>query len=491
MAFASIPLGRGLYTAADARAVPPGMAQAMNNVNLDRDPGGRPIGMKVRRGYYQYAQILGETSGIIQGGIEYRSGYTSSELLWALADGTLRKGNFGTLVATIPGRGGNPWEFVALLDPDDGVHKCYFVPGWGLWTYNTGAGVKELKGAANVYSPNVLADPPEEPNRLADTADNIHFATVLGTAWNGLAVAQKDRVYFSHPLKLDYFPENSYWDVVTDHNDWISAIYGGIRGSVVIAKEGSVFVLRGTTFDDSYLVPISANIGCPSAKTLCPAEDIEGVVFQGSDGHVYALQPDSGRLTCLSEEIAPTLAAAKAAGGLNWANAWVWDHKYWLRTSYPTGIPELVLVYDFRTRTWEYHDSYPRGFCAFTYYGNQLIGTVDRSLMVLETGTDDWGTPITATYRTGRIAPAGPTVQHLYHALYLQVKGTGTMTVTLTVDATVRTRTITLTPDFKEWRLEINAPGKWLDVAVSGTAWEALSPATVEYYPLDLGRSSR
>lgn len=488
-----IPIGGGLYTATDARTVPAGMAQHLNNVVLDRDPARRPVGVRVRPGWKPYATIAGQSSGSINGGVEFRAnpvGGTAGTLLYAFGDGTLRQGLTGTVVATHADRAGNRWRFVPLLNPADGNHYVYYTPGHGLFAFN-GSFSKELKGAANVYAPAVDAELPEEPNRLADEADQIHLSDILGTAWGSLTLAYKDRVYFSHPLQPDYFPENSYWDVVTDRNDWITVLYGASRGAAIVGKENTLHVLRGTGFDDSTLETVSRTLGIPSSYTVIGVEEAGGVMFQGSDGHVYLYNPGTAEPICLSKAIEGTIKSLQL-DSLLWANAWFWDRKYFLRTAHPTGVPHLTLVYDLTTRAWEQHDTYPSGFCAWPYGQQMMLGSINATVVDLDNGTSDNGTAITGTYRTGAVAPAGPSVKHLFQALYITCQGYGTLTVEIAVDGVQRViKFIDLTTELREVRLSVNAAGHWLDVKISGTEWHVISPLMVEFLVLDVGRGMR
>lgn len=491
---ARMPLlfGGGLWQATDPRAVPDGMAQTSDNVAVDRDPQGRAVGARVRKGYSLFAEG-GPSKGIMGGGVEFpKERGTATELLW-YHTGALRKGLTGTAIPIDPASAtptcavSGAVTFVMLRDPSDETDKAYFMADAGLWVYDAGF-LMNTKGTAGTYSPNLAALPPEEPNRLAATTDTIHLAREMGVAWDSIALGYQDRLYLSHPLQPNYFPLNSYWDIVSDRGDWITAIYGASRGAVIVGKSRSVWVLRGTDFESAERVMVSRNIGIPAAATIMGAEELGGVIFQGSDGQVYLMDAQGGLPVMVSEPIYDMLAELDPLD-LRFAHAWILDQRYWLRATSPTAIPERTYVFDMRSRRWTYYPTFPRGLASFTYEGNVLMGGVDNAeLFLVDDGTTDNGAAITGTYRTGLVAPAGPSNKHLYRELYLTVKGSGSLGVTVTVDGTTRNRSLSLSAAFKEFRIPINAAGKWLDVELTGTDWHVLSPAAVDYMVLDAGR---
>lgn len=494
MARMPLVFGGGLWTATDPRAVPAGMGQTVENVALDRDPLGRPVGARVRDGYSLYAEG-GSAQGIVTGGVEFPQNQgVDTELLWYY-NGALRRSTAGTTIQVDPASPtaalniSGITKFAMRRDPQDNVDKAFFMADSGIWRYD-GAWLMNLKGTTVTYSPNLSANPPEEPNRLADTTDEIHNARTIGVAWDSIAFGYQDRLYLTHSLRTDYVPINNYWDIVSDRGDWITAIYSGMRGAVIIGKSRSIWVLRGTDFESSTRELVSRRVGIPSLSTMQAAEELGGILFQGSDGQVYLMDEQGGLPILVSEPVFPILDALDRSN-IRWAHAWLWDSKYWIRLPTATAIPQVTMSFDLRSRAWAYHPTYPTGLLAFEYQGIPLLGGISRAeLWRADNGTTDNGTAITGTYRTGLMAPAGPSAKHLYRELYLTVAGNGDLTVTITVDGETRVRTISLTTWYKEHRLAVNAPGKWIDVELSGTDWHVLSPAAVEYVVLNVGRES-
>lgn len=163
--------------------------------------------------------------------------------------------------------------------------------------------------------------------------------------------SNKNRLYMSDLGNGDSWPVANFIDIDTNDGDHITSIHA-FGDSVVIFKETSMHVLKGSDPSNYAIVDVMTNVGTVSHWSV--KEIPGGLLFLGKDG-IYSF--DGKKVALISDKIQGSVDAWNESQ-LNNAVAFVYDHKYWLSVPEGTGqtANNYTYVFSYLYGWWTRHN---------------------------------------------------------------------------------------------------------------------------------------
>lgn len=264
--------------------------------------------------------------------------------------------------------------------------------------------------------------------------DGANFGTVAGAPNGQFVVTHKNRLYIAgdpnNPSRLymsdlgspESFPSLNFIDVNTNDGDKITGIAEHLD-SLVIFKERSIHVLRGTGPSNYNLLDMHQNHGCISHWSIVQASNVlfylsRDGVYEFNGKTIYLVSdPIMGSVQGINGQTAWNQGYLNVACGIDYKN------KYWL------AIPEggtnttnnRVYAYDYIHKIWTRFDIPVSCFGIFDstnghilYSGDPKTGNVYQQ----DTGGNDNGNPINAYLTTKAFDFGSPAHYKSYKGLF-------------------------------------------------------------------------
>lgn len=208
------------------------------------------------------------------------------------------------------------------------------------------------------------------------------------------------------------------------------------KGGLVVFKDYSIYKVTGKTPVSFQFSKLYDSIGCVAPRSIVNIENRIFFLSQNKGRYCVFVLDDSGLLTLISQDIAPTLDTI-LTGSVSAAVSY--NDKYIL-SFLATGGTYKTVSYNYRANSWEYGEG---DACSVYYtFGNTLYGgrpATDAntpSVYTLDTGTADVSTAITSYVKTRNYLLEGAdyTKQLRYLIVWAKASGAWNMDISIYVD---------------------------------------------------------
>lgn len=251
-----------------------------------------------------------------------------------------------------------------------------------------------------------------------------------------------------------------HWCALDNAEDWTTADnagshqfapndgWGGVgivsqKSGLVVFKNYSIYKVTGKTPVSFQFPNLYNDIGCCAPRSIVNIENKIFFLSRNKGEYIVYILDDSGTLTPISQDIAPTLAAITT----NVAAAVSYKGKYIL-SFFTTGSTYKTVSYNYRTNSWE-HGSGDACSCYYTvddalYGGRPAIDGNTPSVYTVDTGTNDADTAITSYVKTRNYLLEGAdyTKQLRYLIVWVKASGAWNMDINIYIDDKADTTTL-------------------------------------------------
>jgi hypothetical protein len=210
-----------------------------------------------------------------------------------------------------------------------------------------------------------------------------------------LFVLNKDGLFFSEPGWMQSFKASSFIPVQNG-----TGLISWERHGLVILCEGETKILEGDTPGDFRLETLSREHGCPSGKASAIAD---GVLFWYTGQNIVASSGNTPQILPKNPYIRGTLDLIPEASKSDVVAETI-PGRQWFVLSIPTASSRKLVVFDYMRSAFQTFPAGPKTIARFmrTTKAETLYAAFagDTTLYEYMTGTDDYGTPISAALLT-------------------------------------------------------------------------------------------
>lgn len=460
-------LDRGLRNDLPAAMLPPGYAQTARNWWLSRGI------LEKRGGSAQWdAAALPATSFVRLVWSWLVPGATAPALIWQ-SGGFLRTGTAGTSIGAYGPNG--------VVRVASHAGSAFFASG-DAGNFYKWPGTGSI-AAVTAYTPATG----EVANALGSATYGLDAPNYIASHWGVMFASQGTKLFAAYKgenldRSWDYFPIDQQWDV--GHR------VKGIReisGHLVVGTEAAVWVWYGQDILNYTWQRLINRHGIPSHLTM--VETPRGLVYQGSDGHVYLLPlralsaaSDSNPAIKLTGHVRDTVQALMDTGAGQWLPyAWAvnYDNKYVLSFATSNFTNQHVWVLDLDPDRTDFRSEdgpqawtlltgagLPVGYVADVHQQQLIVGHwLDQKLIRVDTGTTDTdAAAVDGDWENGPSPHGEPDELKELERIELVAGGAGSLELTVTYTdyngtSQTYTDTIALTSTDRWHRLEPYSAG--------------------------------
>ena len=226
----------------------------------------------------------------------------------------------------------------------------------------------------------------------------------------------------------DAWPIDDWFDVELDDGDNISGLKE-YRNNIVVVKNNSLHILKGTSKVDFGQFTYDTKIGCISNRTMREVED--KLFFLNING-VYTF--DGIEIKPLSENIKTTFDEFTKSQ-MHYACGTFFDNKYMVHRV------DTTLVYNTLSKSWTtYTNIAANDFAIYTpiddenklyFGGGGGVTGQTRKVFQLFTGDQDDGTDISANFTTTKFNCDTPFIKKQFHTVWAYAEGNASDSLTI------------------------------------------------------------
>lgn len=251
----------------------------------------------------------------------------------------------------------------------------------------------------NVLAPTDYGEADVDPNGVPQTDTRNgpppDQAWALAVYKERLFVLNGDGLFWSEPGLMQSFKPTSFIPVKNG-----TGLIPWERHGLVILCEGEGKILIGDTPDDWTIETFSREHGCPAGKSASIAD---GVLFWYTGENIVASSGSSPKILTKIEWVTPLLDQIPEASKSDVVGETI-PGRRWYVLSLPLASSRALLVYDYQRDCFEQFPSGPKALSRFMRTTKSETVNVafagDYSLYDYLTGTQDSGSPISASIKT-------------------------------------------------------------------------------------------
>ena len=131
------------------------------------------------------------------------------------------------------------------------------------------------------------------------------------------------QLWWSDSFAPETWPAVNYWDIKKGDGDVITCLKV-LYGDLIITKNRSIHVLRGTSLDDFRLDEMDSRIGCVGPMAAVPLKE---KLYLVSEAGLYAFNGLMAK--CISDERIPRLWGDIDQANISKSCVTIWDNKVW------------------------------------------------------------------------------------------------------------------------------------------------------------------